>query len=99
VHEALCHHSGGGAMSYHDPLDPQMWRPIADPKTSKRFQDQLEMLKAKPRVVLTKDEINEQGPGPYFQRKDYIGVYDIANVTFDTKDGFRFDFIKRYRQC
>jgi hypothetical protein len=90
-----------GIMTYHDPLDWDEDGGQRGPEralASGKMQAWVELARKLGRVILTSDYVNEDGkPGiPFFTRKGYIGVYDIADLTFEAATGLQFKFIQRY---
>ena len=81
---------------YHDPLD---WE--GGPKQAlqdSKMKNWIAMARATNRVILTSDAINQNGPGAFFTRTGYVGVYDVADVQADVASGLRFQFTGRYHQ-
>jgi hypothetical protein len=105
IEELPCAHAyfvrgGRGVMTYHDPLD---WDEDGGPRgperalASRKMQDWVELARRLGRVILTSDYVNEDGnPSIPFTRRGYIGVYDIADLTFDAATGLQFKFTRRY---
>ncbi len=84
VHEEWYNHKQGGLPFY---LDPGV------KLGEKQWDDFIDALKNKKRVILTRDEYTEP---KNFKRSDYQGIFDIDNIAIDDA-GLRFDFIKRIK--
>lgn len=71
---------------YDDPWTPELRR-------TRKFANQVELMRSKGRVILTTDDINEsrnRGEG-FFARTGYVAVYPISDLVID-EVGMRFRF-------
>jgi hypothetical protein len=64
-------------------------------KDTKKFTDYIDALKAKKRVVLTKDDIDEAAH--HFERTDYLGVFDVDDIKL-SDNSLSFRFVQRLPQ-
>jgi hypothetical protein len=80
---------GPGKLQYFDSIPPDL-------RTGKKYLDQIALMQEKKRVVFTSDKKfpqNDRGHNR-FQRTDYTGIYNIADLVID-ETGTRFEIADR----
>jgi hypothetical protein len=81
-----------GADLYHGPFKRHEGK-----GNKKRIMEAVEAIQSGRRVVLTDDkaELDSNGDVTGFDRKNYIAVFEVDNVTYSPSDGLRLRLVKR----